>query len=200
MLEYKIVLGVIATIIAFVSYIPYFRDIFNGKTKPHAFSWFVWAILTAIAFVAQVVKNGGAGAWVTGFSALVCLIISILAFVKGTRDFPLVDWLCLIASFAAMGLWAYTNDPTLSIILITITDTVAFIPTFRKGYHKPHEETITTFGLASLKWLIALFALDSLAFVNWFYTGSLILANGIFVIMVLVRRKQLKKPQRTNPV
>ena len=54
MLEYKTILGIIAVIIALAGYVPYFRDIFRGKTKPHAFSWLVWASLTGIAFFGQI--------------------------------------------------------------------------------------------------------------------------------------------------
>ena len=44
MLEYKIILGVAAVLIGIAAYIAYFRNIFAGKTKPHAFSWLVWGI------------------------------------------------------------------------------------------------------------------------------------------------------------
>src|SRR5580698_5703228 len=63
----KEILGASAILIGCISYVPYFRTIFSGKTKPHAFSWLVWGILTAIAFGGQIVGKGGAGAWVTGF-------------------------------------------------------------------------------------------------------------------------------------
>ena len=38
MFEYKALLGIIAVILAFAGYIPYFRDLFLGKTKPHAYT------------------------------------------------------------------------------------------------------------------------------------------------------------------
>jgi hypothetical protein len=34
--------GVIAVILTFAGYIPYLRDVFAGKTKPHIYSWFLW--------------------------------------------------------------------------------------------------------------------------------------------------------------
>ncbi len=37
MSEIKNVLGVTATIFVFIGYIPYLRDITQGKTKPHVF-------------------------------------------------------------------------------------------------------------------------------------------------------------------
>lgn len=42
MIEFKILLGYLSVLIAFVSYIIYFRQISAGKIKPHAFSWFIW--------------------------------------------------------------------------------------------------------------------------------------------------------------
>ncbi|MBI2573611.1 hypothetical protein HYV86_07135 [Candidatus Woesearchaeota archaeon] len=190
MLEFKVVLAIIATIIGIISYTLYYRGIFGGKTKPHAFSWFVWALLSGIAFAAQLAKNAGPGAWVTGFTALVCLSIAIVAIFKGKHHFPFSDWFCLISSFIAIGLWRYTSDPTASIILITITDVIAFIPTLRKDYYTPSQETISTFALNALKWSFALFALDNFALANWLYIVAMIVMNCILVTMVLLRRNQ----------
>ena len=193
MFDYKVILGIIATLLALLSYIPYFRDIFMGKTKPHAFSWFVWAVLTAIAFAAQVVKNGGAGAWVTGFTALACFTISVLAVIKGKRDFPIVDWLSLGAAFIAMALWAYTNDPALSVILITLADALAFLPTFRKGFFFPNEETASTFFLSSIKFVFGILALNTFNISTVLYPASLVIMNGAFVVLLLARKNTLNR-------
>src|SRR3989338_9631999 len=92
MTDYKIVLGIIAIILGFVGYMPYFREMFLGKTRPHVFSWFVWGLLTGIAFFAQIAKGGGAGAWVTGFSAIICFCIAVLAFFYGEKQITKSDW------------------------------------------------------------------------------------------------------------
>lgn len=184
-------LGLLAVVIGFIGYVPYFKTIFNGKTKPHAFTWLVWGLLTAIAFAGQVAGDGGAGAWVTGFTALISFIIFGLALVKGKRDFPLADWLCLGGCMAALALWAITNDPLLAVILITIIDALAFAPTFRKSYSKPYSEPAFTYSLSGLKFLIALFALEEVSMVTALYPASLVVANGGFVIMLLIQRKKL---------
>ena len=150
MTDYKIVLGVIASIVGFVGYVPYFRDMVLARTRPHGFSWFVWRLLTGIAFFAQVAKGGGAGAWVTGFSAIVCLCIAGLAFFYGERQITKADWFSFGGALLGLVLWQLTNDPLLAIVLITITDALAFAPTFRKAYYKPDEETASTFILSSI--------------------------------------------------
>ena len=81
MFDYKIALTVLAIVAGFIGYVLYIRNILAGKTKPHAFSWFVWAFIAGIAFAAQVVGKGGHGAFVMGFTALACAAIQC--------------WLCL---------------------------------------------------------------------------------------------------------
>lgn len=187
----KETLGISAVVIGFIGYVPYFRTIFSGKTKPHAFTWLVWGVLTAIAFGGQVVDGGGAGAWVTGFTAIISFVIFILGLVKGEKDFPLADWLCLAGCMVALALWAITNDPILAIVLITVIDILAFIPTFRKSYSKPYSEPAFTYALSGLKFLVSLFALQQLSAVTVLYPASLVLTNGLFVLLLLVQRKRL---------
>ncbi len=190
MIEYKTVLGIIAILIAFAGYIPYFRDIFRGKTKPHAFSWLVWASLTGIAFFGQIFDKGGAGAWVTGVTAAVSIVIFILALKKGEKDITSSDKWSLFGAGIALVLWFITNNPLGSIILVTLIDALGFYPTFRKSYYKPYQETMITFFLSGLKFVIALFALQHYSLITWLYPGSLILMNFVFVGMIMIRRRK----------
>lgn len=190
-MDYKVLLGVTAVVIGFIGYVPYFRDIFSAKTKPHAFSWLVWGVLTGIAFVGQVVSGGGAGTWVTGFTTVICLVIFGLALSKGKKDFPLVDWLSLLGAGFALLLWFLTDDPLGAVILISIIDAVGFIPTYRKSYIRPSEETVFTYHMSSLKYLVGLFALGSYSLVTVLYPVSLIISNTLFVMLLITRRKQL---------
>lgn len=177
---------------AFAGYSIYLRDIFRGKTKPHAFSWLVWSIMEAIAFTAQVVKHGGAGAWVTGASAAISFFIFLLALAKGKKDFPWFDWIALAISLIAVFLWWLTKEPTMSVILVVIVDAAAFIPTFRKGYHKPFEETITEYELSTFKHLLGILALQAYSISTWLYPASLVMTNSLFVLLLIVRRKQFR--------
>lgn len=188
----KAALAILATLIAFYSYIPYFKDIFAGKTKPHAFSWLIWFLLTAIGFVAQLQDRGGPGAWVTGFTALVAFFIFIAAIKKGEKNITRFDWACLAGAFVAMGLWALTKTPLFSVILITLIDALGFAPTFRKAFYKPQEETAITFSLSAIKFAIAIAALENLSIVTVLYPASLVVANSLFVLMLFLRKKQLK--------
>lgn len=190
-MDYKDVLGAIAVIIAFVSYVPYFKDIFANKTKPHAFSWLIWGVLTGIAFFGQVAGGAGPGAWVTGFTAVICFIIFVFGLTKGKNNIVFIDWLSLIGAGIALLLWFITKGPLLSVIIITIIDALAFFPTFRKSFNKPREETAVTYFLSGLKFLLSIIALDNISVITALYPLSLVLMNWAFVAMLYVRRKQI---------
>jgi hypothetical protein len=73
----KLFFGILPIIPAAIAYYYYFRDMFKGKTKPHAFSWLVWGILAGNGFITQVSAHGGIGAWATGITSVASLTISL---------------------------------------------------------------------------------------------------------------------------
>ena len=192
-MDSKSVIGILATVIAFVSYIPYFKDIFANKTKPHAFSWLIWGVLTAIGFAGQVADGAGPGAWVTGFTAIVCFFVFIAGLIKGRKNIVLVDWLSLIGSGIALLLWPLTQSPLLSVILITVIDALGFFPTFRKSFFRPDEETLITYFLSGFKFLLSLFALSNFTIITSLYPISLVIMNWAFILMLIVRRRTLSR-------
>jgi len=191
MSTWKIALGIIATTIGLIGYIPYFRDMFRGTTKPHVFSWFVWALLTGIAFFAQLAEGGGAGAWVTGFTSLCCLTVSIFALTRGEKNITRLDWVCFLGALSGIVIWQLTSNPLYAVLIVIGVDGLAYVPTFRKAYHKPFEETVVTYALDALKYAIGIMALESYSLTTWLYPAFLILADGSFAAMALVRRRQI---------
>jgi hypothetical protein len=193
MLDFKILFGYIAIIIAVASYLIYFRQIYFGKIKPHAFSWFIWGLMTGTAFAAQLVKGAGFGAWVTGITTLASFIISGIGFYLGRRDLNKTDWTFLLSALLGIILWWVTKEPLLSIILVTVTDLLASSLTFRKSYYKPFEESATIFTISGIKWIAAIFALETYVIVTWLYPASLIVTNLAIVSVILIRRRGLRK-------
>lgn len=172
-----------------ISYIPYFRDIFKGRTKPHAFSWLVWAALSGIIFFAQIAEGGGIGSLITGFTASMCLVIGLLAIKYGDWDIKIIDWLSLGGAIIAMISWLITTKPLAAVFLVVITEVLGFIPTFRKTFYKPKEETLITFLLSAVKHNFTLAALENFNLTTALQPIFLILANVLFVIMIIWRRK-----------
>ncbi len=187
------ILGGIAVALGLFGYVFYVRGILQGKVKPHAFSWFVWGLLTAIAFVAQITEGGGAGAWVTGVTALCSFGFAAVGLGASSRVFITKnDWIFFTSALFTVPIWYFTGNPLWSVIIITIIDAVAFVPTFRKAFFNPETENGWTYGLSGLKFAVSLFALESFTWTTALYPASLVLANLAFVGM-LVWRKQTRK-------
>lgn len=191
--EYHAVFGAVGVCVEIVSAIPYFRDIFKGNTKPHIFTWFGWGLVNTVVLVAQIVSGAGPGAFVTALISLSCFSAAFLALFYGEKHITKGDWACLIGSLVAIGLWIVTSNAFLAVIIVSIADLLAFIPTFRKAYWKPHEETLATFSLGAVRDVCAILALDSLLIVNWLYPATLLLSDSGFSLMLIVRRRQLDK-------
>lgn len=194
--EWQPILGGIAVALGLLGYVFYIRGIIQGKVKPHFFSWFVWMLLTAIAFIAQVIEGGGPGAWVTGVTAVMSLGFAIVGLRSSSRTLiAKSDWFYFVAALLAIPPWYFTGDPLWSVIIITVIDAVAFAPTFRKAYHHPDTENGWTYTLSGIKFIFGLAALSTFTVTTALYPASLILANGAFVAMLVWRRRQLKRKQ-----
>ena len=182
------ILGVIAIIVSILGDLIYIASVLKGNTKPHVLTWFVWGMLSTILFLAQVFDGGGPGAWVTSFSALGHFIIAGLALFKGEKHITKGDWVCFATALITMPLWYFTKTPLYSVILIVLIDIVGFIPTFRKSFSKPYEETELPYALSLLKHISASIALVNFSFITAFYPLSMIFVNGSFVLMLMWRR------------
>ena len=189
-MNYYFILGLAAIALSFISYIPYVYHLFKNKTKPHIFSWFLWGLLSGIAFLAQISENAGPGSWVVGFTTAICFFIATASYIKWKRDYiTKFDWVCFIAAIFGAVLWAVTDNALTAVIVVSIVDALAFVPTFRKTFHQPREETAITFVFSAITMALSLVALENFNLTTALYPASLVFTNMLFVLMTLVRRK-----------
>ena len=186
-------LGIVATILVFIGYIPYLRDIVKGNTKPHLYSWFLWAIVTLIAFALQFSGGAGTGAFVTLAAAIMCIAVIIFGLIQKSKiKVILIDTVFLILAFVALGLWLIAKQPVMSVILATIVDLLGFAPTIRKSWNNPFTENITFYYLNSARFTLAVIALQQYSILTALYPISWLVANSLFAIMLAIRRRQIK--------
>jgi hypothetical protein len=198
-LDHKFFFGLLASAIGLASAYPYLADVIRRQTKPHLFTWFVWGILTGIAFFAQVTRHAGAGSWITGITAVYCFVVVGFAIPYGEKDIRPMDWLCLGGAAAGLLLWAFTSDPLLAVVLVTIIDLVAFLPTLRKAYYKPQEETALFFFLSIWKFALGLVAVRSYSLTTCLFPAAVTVFNALFVTTLLVRRRTLARRTASGP-
>lgn len=193
-MEYKVILGSVALIFGLFQYVPYLIDVIRGKTKPHAFSWFAWSLPTAVVFFAQLNEGGGAGVWVTGFTAFMCTVIFLFSLFKGVRDIQPLDWVSLVVSAFGIVLWFYTDNPLWAVILTTGVDLVGFVPTIRKSLSSPLEETRVSYLMGGMKWVLSVAALSEYSAITLIYPIGMIVANfGLVLFLIYATWRYTKR-------
>lgn len=192
-MDIRALFSITATCIAVISYVPYVRDTWKGKTKPHAFSWFIWALLGFIAGAGQIAGGGGIGAMVAIVTATISLGISIFSLKFAKQNITRGDYASLIVALLAIPLWIITKGPLLSVILVSLIDVIGFYPTIRKSIKAPKEETLSTYFLSTVKHCLTIVAQERYNVVTVFYPASLALLTGLFVIMLIYQRAKLVK-------
>lgn len=188
----KIIFGILAPLVAFISFFPYIKDVLAKKTTPHMYSWLIWAILQASATLAILRTNSFWSAFGVATLGVVSVIVFLLSFRYGTKNITIFDTVCLLGAFVAIAFWVFADDVILSMILISIIDFIAFLPTYRKGYEEPYSETIFLYVCSALSNLFSLISITHYSIDSSLYVASLVITNIIFVAIVITRRNTLK--------
>ncbi len=184
----KLTIALIAAALAVVGNIPYLRDVIRGKTEPHAYTWFVWSIVSAVTFFGQLAKGAGVGAIPTAVSESFTLIIFLFSLKYGWKHVTKTDTIFLVIALCGLIPWFLTNDPTISVITVVSIDVVAFIPTIRKTWLHPKTETTLLYQTNAARHLLALFSLQAYNVATMLHSFAMITTNTIMSIAITVGR------------
>ncbi|MCB1537766.1 MAG: hypothetical protein H6865_05210 [Rhodospirillales bacterium] len=185
--------GAIAVAVSLIAMVPYLVSTWRGHTRPHVFSWTIWGVFNLMGGIAQIVDHGGPGAWVNIVGATTCWIGAALGFYRnGTRDITRSD--CFAAGGAVIGIapWVLTHDPLWSVVIITFVDMMAFYPSFRKGWIKPHEDMPLVYAVSALKHALGIAALTRFNVTTVLFSASLVCTNSAYVAMLFLRRRMMR--------
>jgi hypothetical protein len=191
-MDYKTLLSVLSILIQIAGFLIYFWGIYKGKTKPHAFTWLVWAILSAIGFFAVLTSQGYTVAWVLGINIIGNCITSYIGFYQKRVIYDFYDWMALLGALVGIVLWQITHIPLYAVILISLSDILGMVPTIRKAYVLPFEENIESFAIGIMFYVLAISALTSFDITNWLYPVVIIFTDLLLVFIIFIRRKKLK--------
>lgn len=192
-MEFKEILGVIASIVAAGISLSYIYTIVRGKTRPHLYSVAMDALISTIVFAGAFTAGAGAGIWSLGVATVLVYVMVFLCLKYGTKDVKPIDGIFALAALLSVVPWILTKDPTLSVVLASFINLVSFIPAYRKTWNAPYSEPATIWGANGLKHVISLPATSVFSVATVFYSVSIILLNIVFVAMILWRRKQTKQ-------
>lgn len=181
----KETIAIIAAVLAVIGNVPYMREVIRGTVRPHAYTWFVWTIVSLVVFFGQVAKGAGIGALPTAASEIFTVIIFLLSLRHGFERVTKIDTVFLIIALLGLIPWALTSDPTLSVITVVGIDVVAFIPTLRKTWQEPKTETPLLYALNVVRHSLALFALQAYNIATVLHSVTMIITNTLMTLFII---------------
>ena len=193
---HKELLSAAAIVVTLAMFVPYILSIQRGRTKPHVFSWVIWALATVVVFLAQLAGHGGYGAWPIGVSGVITGYIAVLAYrQRSDRTVTRTDWVFLVVAVAALPCWLLTSNPLWAVIILTGVDLAGFGPTFRSACVRPHDERMGFYFLGVVRNVLAIAALEQYSVTTVLFPAAVGIACLVFVAMVAYRRYLLNQQQ-----
>jgi len=196
-LDFKFFISIVASLLVVFGYVPYFRDIFAKKTKPHLFTWLIWLITSATATVGLLYGGGKFGSFSLVVGTIAVAIVLLLSFKYGTNDITKSDKVAFLLAFFAVVAWWQMKNPTLAILLACVIDGIfGYYPTLRKSFIDPWSETLSFWVVMAGTDLLALFSNAQYNFLTVGYLATLFVANlAVFFVCFFRRRVVLKTTQ-----
>ena len=127
-------MGLLSVLLALLAFGIYGWQTIIGKTRPHPLSWLLFGVLSGTGYLIQKDQRAGAGSWTLLTMTIFCLVLSGLSILKGERRFPWQEWAFLGASLGVFVFYLLEKEPTTAAILATAVDSLAFGPTFNRGW------------------------------------------------------------------
>lgn len=180
--------AIVAALLAVAGNIPYLIDIVRGRVKPHAYTWFVWTLVSGIVFFGQLAAGAGIGALPTAASEVFTLIIFLFSLKYGFKHVTRTDTVFLILALLGLVPWLLTKDPTVSVVIAVSIDLLAFAPTLMKTWRQPRTETPLLFGSNVVRHLLALLSLQTYNIATTLHSVAMVIVNTAMTLIVLLRR------------
>lgn len=187
-MTWKIIFASIAGLLAVIGNIPYLRDMFRQKIKPHPYTWFIWSIVSGVTFFGQVAGGAGWAAIAFGASEIFTILIFLFSLRYGFKKIPRKDTYFLIAALLGIIPWIITKDPTISVIIMVSIDLIAFMPTFGKTWRHPESEKAILYESNVARHSLALLALSSYNIATMLHSIAMIITNTVMTFIILRKR------------
>ena len=193
-MEFKLIFAVVASLLAIAGNVPYVNDILKGRVQPHAYTWFVWSVVSCIVFFGQIAKGAGIGALPTAASEIFTLITFFLSLKYGYKEISRSDSFFLFLALGGIIPWILTNDPTLSVVIAVAIDVIAFIPTLRKTRLAPSTESPLLYFMNVVRHILALFSMQAYNIATMLHSIAMILTNSLMTVLLVSSRMKKVRP------
>jgi len=190
--DVKVVLGMVAGIIAFLAYIVYIVSILRGKSKPNRATWWIWAFMGLILAVSYQFSGAENTIWVPYVEFVGPFSIALLSIKFGEGGLNnKTDLICLFGAILSIVLWIIFNNPLIALITNLATDSFAIVPTIKKSYLRPEGEDFWAWFGTGIADGLNLFAVERFSFAILIYPIYMIVSDIIIVSILFLKKKSI---------
>lgn len=184
--EKFIIIGAILSIIGQISYI---IDTVKGRIKPNRVTWFLWALIPLIAFVAEIKQGVGLVSLMTFIVGFGPLMIFFASFVNKKAYWKIrkLDIFCGFLSIIGLLLWYVTRNGNLAILFSVLADGAAGIPTIVKAFQIPESENYQIYMFSAINAAITILAIKTWNFAHFGFPLYILLLCLLMIILVKFR-------------
>ncbi|MCK5332439.1 hypothetical protein KAJ41_01080 [Candidatus Parcubacteria bacterium] len=193
-MDYKLIIAIVAASLTIIGFIPYFRDIFAKKTKPHLYTWLIWVITQGTATVALLYGGGKFGSISLIIGTILVFVIFLLSFKYGTRDITITDKIVLALALLAIVIWWQLENPLLALLMVSAIDGAGYIPTIRKSLKNPWSETLSFWIIMAIVDCLAIISNAEYNLLTVTYLAVLFVLNMVVVFVCINRRRFVVRP------
>lgn len=191
-MNFSVFLIALALVSNTLAYYIYIKKIVQGKLKPHTLTYFVWTIIIGINLLLQLFEGVGFGTLLILTNFLGCLLVSVSGIFKYKTEYTKFDFICVILAIFAILLWILTKTPLYSVILSCIIDFLALLPSFKKSFSKPYDDSAIIFLVSGFEYLFSFPSYQVFSFLVLAYPVCVLSLDFLYSIFIFIRRRQLK--------
>ena len=190
-MELKLLFSIIWIILVIWAFWHYYYSIFKWETKPHIYTWLTFFLLLTASFFIQAKHWWWLWTYVILVNLIWCIIAFLLSLYYWNKEITKLDTLFLLWGIITIIFWLILKQPIISTILIIVIDFFALLPTYRKTWNKPYDETIVIYIISGFIFLSSLLAIENYNFLTTWHQIAIILFDWWLVLYILIRRKIL---------
>lgn len=153
------VCSTLSVLLAIYCSVPYWQAILKGKTKPHQFTWIVFAIMNGIAGLSQFLAGARASVLLYMAFFLSNLVTIALSFKYGVRSTSRYDKLLFTFALLTIVAWVLTKNNAVAIWLTVLIDIFATTLNVLKIRALPDSEDPLAWNIATVAYVFSCLSL-----------------------------------------
>jgi hypothetical protein len=194
------IISIIAGLIMFYSFIPYSRDILQGRVKPARSTRLMIILLLIVSLLQQHALGSGWLLAMTIGDGIGAFAILVLAFKRGIGGLHRIDLICYALLLIDVGVWVSTHNTLFALHMSVLADLIAMTPVVIKTWRQPWTETPLFFALGVLAPLLNIVGAGHYSYAILLFPVYIALINLIVTGLILYRQHVIPRPAHMHPI